>query len=74
MWPFKPKKSTVVENIGPDAPKIRLAAEIISYAMVDGKLKMSFQIGEHVYTTEVPSPVPRHYPLGTSIRLVVEYV
>ena len=76
MWPFEKKqekpKQVVVEQIGPDAPKIRIAAEITSYAMEAGKLLMSFRIGEHTFKTEVPATVPKHYPLGTSIRLVVE--
>jgi hypothetical protein len=72
MWPFKPKKPRVVENVGPDAPKILIAAEITSYALHDGELHMIFLVEDIVHTVPVPKSVPKHYPLGTSIRLVVE--
>lgn len=75
----KKQKPKVVENIGPDVPKVKIRAVIDSYRMtrrydIDGKQEVEMVV--YAGSDAIHSPVNRQiqelFPVGTEVYLVME--
>lgn len=69
------KKKRIIENIGPDLPRVLINAHIQSYVMNDKKdIVMYLNIGNDLHDIHVivPEMVPRRFPLGSDVELVMQ--
>ncbi len=69
------KKRRIIENVGPDLPRVLINAHIQSYVMNERKdIVMYLNIGNDLHDIHVivPEMVPRRFPLGTDVELVMQ--
>lgn len=73
MFDWFKKTVAQIEQLGPDAPKVKIPALIQGYALNAGNVHLTLVIGgKHTIVCAVPSEVPNVLPVGTKVRLVVE--
>lgn len=71
----KKGKKRVIENVGPELPRVVLRASIKSYMMNDKKdIIMYLNFGDDLPDIKitVPEIVPRRFPIGTDVDLVMQ--
>lgn len=73
MFGFFKKKRVVVEHIGPDAPKVKIAGSVHAYSMDGGALTMTISMRDQdALKIPVPASVQSLFPVGSGLWLVVE--
>lgn len=69
---FKKPKLKVVENIGPDVPKVKIRGVIDGYNRVGKTVEMDLEVDYRTISIPVGPEVQHLFPVGTEVWLVME--
>ena len=71
-WFKKKPKLKVVENIGPDVPKVRFRGVVDGYNRMGDRVEMDLMIGSVSVVCPVNLEIQKLFPVGTEVWLVME--